>query len=539
MNRWKIALLLPVALLLGGCVTYPTYVYSDGYGSDSRYVGSGSYYRPAYSEQGDYYYRPTSSGHTSISYSSSWWYAPDYTRHSAYYSIFWPIHRGFHDPYWYPGFYYGVTYFPRNYFSISLHQSFRPHRAGYWGHPRHNAFVHWYSPYRHSWVDSYYHWDRHAWGHPGRDNRRGHGRFDHAYSSSLYRPRYGHARNQAERLAWGERALAPSVRGDGIATGLSTGRGSSAFERNSGRAAGYAGDRGYADRVANAREADYRSRSSAREPLPTRGFGVPATSPRSGRAESYGRGAENREARTFTDERFRGAATRSAGVEGSNTPRYRESASERRQAYDARELAPQSRGDWRSEERARSRSFDGGSVERGRQATLPQRPEPGLQRIESQPLRASGRDAGREVSRDSSYGRVESGRTARYAPEYRGSSPQRPMANERAQPAAPMVRGRYESAPAPTRGSDPSWGGPRSESPRSAQPSRGGAGDGQSSWGEARSESPRSAPPGRGGFGSGEASVESRSAPVSRGSSESAPSGRTSSRAREASRFED
>lgn len=509
MNRWKIALLLPMALLLGGCVTYPTYVYSDGYASESRYVGGGSYYRPAYSDHGDYYYRPASHGHASFSHGGGWWHAPDYTRHTAYYSIFWPIHRWYHDPYWYPGFYYGVTYFPRNYFSISLHHGFRPHRVHHWGHPRHYAFVHWYSPYRYSWVDSYYHWDRHAWRYQVRDNRRGHGRFDHGFASDLYRPRFGHARNQAERLAWSERAQASGIRGDGIATGLSTRRSQPAFERNYGRAAGYAGDHGHAGRVSHARGADYRSRPSAREPLPTQGFGVPVTSPRSARTDYDGRAASSRQTREFGEDRFRGAS-----VESGAGPRYREAAGERRVHQGARALESDARGEWRSGEPMRSRSFEGGVVERGRPVAMPQRGEPTLRRVESQPLRDSGREFGRESSRSSSYQRVESGRAAMYAPEHRNAPAQRPMGSERAQPSAPVVRGSYESAPISPRG-------------------------GESSWGGGRSESPRAAPSGRGSFGGGEARVESRSAPVSRGSGESSPSPRASSRARDASRFED
>lgn len=211
MNRWKSALVLPLALLLGGCVTYPTYTYRDDVPTrEARYVGDDSYYSPAYEGYGDYYaggYRYGSTGYR--------YYAPDYITYSAYYSLFWPVNRWYHDPYWYPGFYYGVTYFPRNYFSVSLHSGWRGHSVPRWGYG--GAFSvaygysHWYSPYRYSWADSYYDWDRYRYQHRDRLSGRG-------YASSAYSaPRFGNARNQAERLAWRERELGIPARG-GIST---------------------------------------------------------------------------------------------------------------------------------------------------------------------------------------------------------------------------------------------------------------------------------------------------------------------------------
>ncbi|MFN7783652.1 MAG: hypothetical protein ACK5PG_13070 [Lysobacterales bacterium] len=216
MNRWKTAVLLPLSLLLGGCVTYPTYTYRDGTPvRESHYVGDDTYYSPADGDYGDYYsggYRYGSGGYR--------YYAPDYVSYSAYYSLFWPLHRWYHDPYWYPDFHYGVTYFPRNYFSVSFHSGWRGHSLPRWGYSSGYriafGYSHWYSPYRNSWVDSYYDWDRYSFHY--RDNRRGHGYYAPAYSQ----PRFGHARNAAERLAWEERERA-SVRGDGMATGLGSG----------------------------------------------------------------------------------------------------------------------------------------------------------------------------------------------------------------------------------------------------------------------------------------------------------------------------
>lgn len=213
MKRWKSALLLPLSLLLGGCVTYPTYTYRDGTPvRETHYVGDDTYYSPADGDYGDYYsggYRYGSGGYR--------YYAPDYISYSAYYSLFWPLHRWYHDPYWYPDFHYGVTYFPRNYFSVSFHSGWRGHSLPRWGYGSGYSialgYSHWYSPYRYSWVDSYYDWDRYRFHY--RDNRQGHGYYAPAYSQS----RFGHARNAAERLAWQERERA-AVRGEGIATGL-------------------------------------------------------------------------------------------------------------------------------------------------------------------------------------------------------------------------------------------------------------------------------------------------------------------------------
>ncbi|SDD73894.1 hypothetical protein [Aquimonas voraii] len=213
MNRWKTALLLPLSLLLGGCVTYPTYSYRDGTPvRDTHYVGDDTYYSPANGDYGDYYsssYRYGSGGYR--------YYAPDYVSYSAYYSLFWPLHRWYHDPYWYPDFHYGVTYFPRNYFSVSFHSGWRGHSLSHWGYGSGYSialgYSHWYSPYRYSWVDSYYDWDRYRFHY--RENRQGHGNYAPAYSQ----PRFGNARNAAERLASRERERS-APRGDGIATGL-------------------------------------------------------------------------------------------------------------------------------------------------------------------------------------------------------------------------------------------------------------------------------------------------------------------------------
>jgi hypothetical protein len=156
-------------LMLSGCVT-TEYVYRDRYYDghlvDGRYVGDdryyddGSYYAAPRAGYGDYYYAPER-------YYS--WY--DYP---AYSSVFWGLNRSFYDPYWYPGYYYGVTFFPRNYLGFGLS----------YGWPRYSSWY--YSPYRYSWVDNYYDWR--PW-YGGRSHHR------------HYSPRYGSARNEAERLS--------------------------------------------------------------------------------------------------------------------------------------------------------------------------------------------------------------------------------------------------------------------------------------------------------------------------------------------------
>lgn len=163
MIRW-IAIAATLSML-GGCVT-TEYVYRDryydghlapGHYAEDTYYADGSYYSPPRSGYGDYYYAPDY---------YSWYEYP------AYSSLFWPLHRSWYDPYWYPNYYYGVTFFPRNYLSI-----------GYsYGWPRYRRWY--YSPYRYSWVDNYYDW---------RPWYRGH--------NNHYPPRYGSARNEAERLS--------------------------------------------------------------------------------------------------------------------------------------------------------------------------------------------------------------------------------------------------------------------------------------------------------------------------------------------------
>lgn len=270
MSRWIVVL---AALALAGCATdYRGYGYHDRgpVAHEEVYVGGSSYYAPVHDDRGDYYY-----GSVGVSYNYPLWV--DYP---AYYSLFWPLHRSYVDPYWHPGFYYGVTYFPRNYFSVSLYG------GGY--RPFHSLS---YSPYRSAWVDSYYDWYPHY---------SYYSRYDY---DRWYAPRYGNARNEAERLARLTAATPRYAREYGLPSNQA--RYERGVARNPERAADYSGrsspridpgvrgfERGvtqrgaqYADprradpRQADARGADYSGRSGRIDPG-VRGFDRPdATRP--------------------------------------------------------------------------------------------------------------------------------------------------------------------------------------------------------------------------------------------------------------------
>jgi hypothetical protein len=226
MIRWTLVLFS--VLSLSACATdYRGYDrgYDRGYGHtyvESTYGGGGSYYADPYRGRGDYYY-----GVAASSYRYPLWVDNPY-----YYSLFWPLQRSFHDPFWHPGFYYGVTYFPRNYFSVSLYGG---HRSRYYS--SFSSFA--YSPYRLAWVDHYYDWYPHY-------------RYYPSYVSGRYAPRFGNARHEAERLShWG--------------------RGS----RSAGYDGGLIADRSrYEQRAPRnpERDADYHGRSSARVDPGVRGF---------------------------------------------------------------------------------------------------------------------------------------------------------------------------------------------------------------------------------------------------------------------------
>lgn len=157
-------------ILLSGCLTYDSYGYrNDGYYEDRYYSGGRSHYDGYYSGYGsDYAY---------------WNDYPAYVYGSAYYSVLWPVYRGYYDPFYTPGFYYGVTWYPRTYFGLG-------HSWYSW------PYYHAYSPYRYSYSDGYYdHWDRRRGQVSDRVSRGQSASVSHPYS-------YGSARNEAERLAY-------------------------------------------------------------------------------------------------------------------------------------------------------------------------------------------------------------------------------------------------------------------------------------------------------------------------------------------------
>jgi hypothetical protein len=246
MIRW-IAVLFTL-LALSGCVTTREVVYRDGYYGDGYadgrsyrdgyadtryYERDGSTYSPSYSGRGDYY---TGAPDYYYGYNPTW-----YVDYPAYYSLFWGFNRTWYDPYWYPDYYYGVTYYPRNYFSIGF--------GSRWG--RSHYGYQYYSPYRHSWVDNYYDWS--PWHH--------HSHNRHHRPS----PRFGSARNEAERLAR-------------ISAGYAGGRryGAQGVSGLSGRG-GYAGNPVF-DRYGGARsgrrDADYGGRADPRQNPGASGYGT-------------------------------------------------------------------------------------------------------------------------------------------------------------------------------------------------------------------------------------------------------------------------
>lgn len=198
---------LGVALLaagLGGCVTYPSSYYAPG----DPYAGGGDYYFDERYDDGyggGYGYVDTySSG-----YAAGW---------PAYYTTLWPVYRNYYDPFWSPGFYYGVTWFPSTYFGLGI--------GGWDAWP---YYTH-YSPYRYAFWDSYYDWydpwgyggGYHGHGH-GHGHGRGRGDRDDDRDDNDWRdpprgnggPRFGSARNEAERLARMDGVGAPAGKANG------------------------------------------------------------------------------------------------------------------------------------------------------------------------------------------------------------------------------------------------------------------------------------------------------------------------------------
>ena len=182
MLRW--IAILTTTVLLSGCFYTQEVVYRDRYNPAPSYQGGyddggtyyrdgNSYYAPGYGGYGDYY-SGTSYYGSSSSYGGG--FGVSYFDYPFYYSVFSPISRWYYDPFVYPGYYYGITWFPRSYLSLSY--------SGGW---RGQGWLS-YSPYRGAWVDSYYDW------------RPWYNRYP-TYRDYYPTPRYGDARVEASRLA--------------------------------------------------------------------------------------------------------------------------------------------------------------------------------------------------------------------------------------------------------------------------------------------------------------------------------------------------
>ena len=130
---WRFTRVFVAALLtasLGACATYSDSYY---YAADRGY---GDYYTSRYD---DYYDDGYGYGYDAYFGYQSW---------PSYYSVLWPVYSRYSDPWYSPGFYYGVTYFPRTYFGWGL------------GYRNSWTYYHAYSPYRWSFYDNYYDWHR-------------------------------------------------------------------------------------------------------------------------------------------------------------------------------------------------------------------------------------------------------------------------------------------------------------------------------------------------------------------------------------------
>ena len=208
-----------LAACLSGCVTYPPEYYypGDAQGGSAYYYGER--YEDGYGYDGGYVEEPYGGG-----YSAGW---------PAYYSTLWPVYRNYYDPYWSPGFYYGVTWFPSTYFGIGIggwdawpyYTPYSPYPYAFW-----DNYYAWYDPW---YYGGYYghghgHWDDDDWDD---DDDHGHGGGNHGGNGGWRDPpqggngpRFGSARNEAERLASLSGAGAQSQAGKYGATGDATGR---------------------------------------------------------------------------------------------------------------------------------------------------------------------------------------------------------------------------------------------------------------------------------------------------------------------------
>jgi len=175
---------LACLLLLGACATTPYRYYDDRYYAEGEVVVDDGYagYRSVYPvgrHAGGYYDYPL------------------WVDYPAYHSVFWSFNRWYVDPLWHPHFYYGVTWFPRNYYSVGFRHWHGGHR--YW-RPGYGYLA--YSPYRGAWIDHYYDWYPWYWRNP-------------VVFQRYYGPRYGSTRNEAERMG----RYSAQYRGQGLPAG--------------------------------------------------------------------------------------------------------------------------------------------------------------------------------------------------------------------------------------------------------------------------------------------------------------------------------
>lgn len=274
--------ILVATLVLSGCVSREVvyrdrYVqaphYEGGYSSDSTYYrDDGGYYQDdsGYYRDGGSYYGSSTSGYGSYysgagygpSYSSNISFGVNYFDYPVYYSMFWPINRWYYDPFAYPGYHYGVTWFPRSYLSLSMSFGNR------WGS---SGYLH-YSPYRYSWVDNYYDWS--PW----------YNRYPN-YQTYYPTPRYGDARVEASRLVAQRRASPQRAQtNSGYYDRSSPMRNTGVAPASRGnRAADYGGRTNAASRQSTSRDGVRRVNSGAPRSTPDRGlFGNPSRDASSG-----------------------------------------------------------------------------------------------------------------------------------------------------------------------------------------------------------------------------------------------------------------
>jgi hypothetical protein len=487
MMRW---LMLPaLAVLLSGCVADSGYrsSYDDGYYvgdsyGEPVYAGGSSYYAPADDGRGDYYY-----GNDGYS---------NYVDNPFYYSLFWPLNRWSVDPYRHPGFFYGVTYYPRSYFSLgfSSGHGYR-YGGGYSGHYRPWGYGNFaYSPYRLSWVDSYYDWPSYRSSHSRRDY-------------TFYAPRYGNARNEAD---W----LSRQARSDGRYSNDSRRYGSSAsgLPRTQSYRSGDRSREALDARREAARGADYGSRTRGRADPAVSGFG-------------YRSDAQIKRPSELRDPAGRVRGDRGGSTDGGSTNGRSEAS--RYRAGPASEGSSRSRyigesGDVRNVERSSVRSGEPARSSRSAQrSTVPSYSDSRSQRVDAPSAGIRYRPETRSSDAETRGYRVAPSRSS--APTYRSQSepPVYRSAEPRAQQrSADVQRGASARTYEPqSRPQAPVYRQPES---RSASPAQ------YRSVAPARSESPRYESAPRQSYAPRE-SYEPRDQPARAAEQRSSPPARTES----------